>query len=111
MMPSARCWPSTTSAASTWILPHQAQNAAVALAAVEAFLGGGERELNADLVREGFAETSSPGRLELVRTTASAVPPGAWTQIPAGKMVDIKIFSRARSDQNYCSLFLAQGVA
>ncbi|MFC3371937.1 bifunctional folylpolyglutamate synthase/dihydrofolate synthase [Glutamicibacter protophormiae] len=50
---------------------HQAQNAAVALAAVEAFLGGGERELNADLVREGFAETSSPGRLELVRTAPS----------------------------------------
>lgn len=50
---------------------HQAQNATVALAAVEAFLGGGERELNADLVREGFAETSSPGRLELVRTAPS----------------------------------------
>ncbi|ALD64137.1 dihydrofolate synthase [Arthrobacter sp. LS16] len=50
---------------------HQAQNAAVALAAVEAFLGGGERELNADLVRGGFAETSSPGRLELVRTAPS----------------------------------------
>ncbi|QRQ80403.1 bifunctional folylpolyglutamate synthase/dihydrofolate synthase [Glutamicibacter protophormiae] len=50
---------------------HQAQNSAVALAAVEAFLGGGERELNADLVREGFAETSSPGRLELVRTAPS----------------------------------------
>ncbi|RBM04374.1 dihydrofolate synthase [Glutamicibacter soli] len=50
---------------------HQAQNAAVALAAVEAFLGGGERELYADLVREGFAETSSPGRLELVRTAPS----------------------------------------
>ncbi len=50
---------------------HQAQNAAVALAAVEAFLGGGERELNADLVRDGFAATSSPGRLELVRTAPS----------------------------------------
>lgn len=50
---------------------HQAQNATVALAAVEAFLGGGERELNADLVRDGFAATSSPGRLELVRTAPS----------------------------------------
>lgn len=50
---------------------HQAQNAAMALAAVEAFLGGGERELNADLVREGFAQASSPGRLELVRTAPS----------------------------------------
>lgn len=50
---------------------HQAQNAVVALAAVEAFLGGGQRELNADLVRDGFAATSSPGRLELVRTAPS----------------------------------------
>ena len=50
---------------------HQAQNATVALAAVEAFLGGGQRELNADLVRQGFAATSSPGRLELVRSAPS----------------------------------------
>ena len=50
---------------------HQAQNAVVALAAVEAFLGGGQRELNAHLVRDGFAATSSPGRLELVRTAPS----------------------------------------
>ncbi|MFJ2620059.1 bifunctional folylpolyglutamate synthase/dihydrofolate synthase [Glutamicibacter sp. NPDC087344] len=50
---------------------HQAQNAEVALAAVEAFLGGGQRELNTELVREGFAATSSPGRLELVRTAPS----------------------------------------
>lgn len=50
---------------------HQAQNAVVALAAVEAFLGGGERELNAELVRNGFAATTSPGRLELVRSAPS----------------------------------------
>ncbi|MDR4532626.1 Mur ligase family protein [Glutamicibacter sp. PS] len=47
---------------------HQAQNAAVALAAVEAFLGGGQRELNVDLVRDGFAQVTSPGRLEIART-------------------------------------------
>ncbi|MGO2779543.1 bifunctional folylpolyglutamate synthase/dihydrofolate synthase [Glutamicibacter arilaitensis] len=50
---------------------HQAQNATVALAAVEAFLGGGQRELNADLVRDGFAAVTSPGRLELVRGAPS----------------------------------------
>ncbi len=49
--------------------PHQAQNAAVALAAVEAFLGAGpNKQLDVELVREGFAGTSSPGRLEKVRT-------------------------------------------
>src|SRR6266542_3470029 len=48
---------------------HQAQNAAVALAAVEAFLGAGSaRALDADSVRAGFAEVTSPGRLERVRT-------------------------------------------
>jgi dihydrofolate synthase/folylpolyglutamate synthase len=48
---------------------HQAQNAAVALAAVEAFLGAGrDRQLEATTVRSGFAEATSPGRLERVRT-------------------------------------------
>jgi dihydrofolate synthase / folylpolyglutamate synthase len=47
---------------------HQAQNAALALAAVEAFLGGGqERRLDPAVVREGFAAATSPGRLERVR--------------------------------------------
>ena len=45
---------------------HQAHNAAVALAAVEAFLGG-VGPLDADLVRAGFAAVTSPGRLEVVR--------------------------------------------
>ncbi|UWZ40713.1 bifunctional folylpolyglutamate synthase/dihydrofolate synthase [Dactylosporangium roseum] len=49
---------------------HQAQNAAVALAAVEAFLGAGaERALNAEAVREGFAGATSPGRLERIRNS------------------------------------------
>jgi dihydrofolate synthase/folylpolyglutamate synthase len=48
---------------------HQAQNAAIALAAVEAFLGAGTgKQLDVNLIREGFASSSSPGRLERVRT-------------------------------------------
>ncbi|GAA5229153.1 bifunctional folylpolyglutamate synthase/dihydrofolate synthase [Paeniglutamicibacter antarcticus] len=46
---------------------HQGQNAAVALAAVEAFIGGGSTELNHDLVIEGFGAVTSPGRLEVIR--------------------------------------------
>nr|WP_281182142.1 Mur ligase family protein [Aldersonia kunmingensis] len=47
---------------------HQAHNAAVALAAVEAFFGAGaDRQLDIDAVRAGFADVSSPGRLERVR--------------------------------------------
>ena len=45
----------------------QADNAAVALAAVEAFLGGGTFALDGDSVRQGFADVESPGRLEIVR--------------------------------------------
>jgi dihydrofolate synthase/folylpolyglutamate synthase len=52
---------------------HQAQNAAVAVAAVEAFIGGGEKPLNIDLVRQGFEHATSPGRLELVRTAPSVL--------------------------------------
>src|SRR5699024_2295589 len=51
---------------------HQARNAATALAAVEAFFGaGGDRQLDVDKVREGFATVASPGRLERVRATPS----------------------------------------
>lgn len=49
---------------------YQAQNAAVALAAVEAFLGAGsEKALVSETVREGLASVSSPGRLERVRSS------------------------------------------
>jgi dihydrofolate synthase/folylpolyglutamate synthase len=52
---------------------HQASNAAAALTAVEAFLGGGTRLLNIDLVRAGFAAVESPGRLEVVRRGPTVV--------------------------------------
>ena len=50
---------------------HQAQNAAVALAAVEAFAG--EQPLDADLVRAAFGAATSPGRLEVVRRSPTIV--------------------------------------
>ncbi|GAB4104655.1 folylpolyglutamate synthase/dihydrofolate synthase family protein [Micromonospora taraxaci] len=57
---------------------HQAQNAAVALAAVEAFLGAGaRRQLDIEAVREGFASASSPGRLERVRSAPTVLLDGA----------------------------------
>jgi dihydrofolate synthase/folylpolyglutamate synthase len=53
---------------------HQAANAAAALAAVEAFLGGGEsRQIDPEAVREGLADARSPGRLEVVRTSPTVV--------------------------------------
>jgi dihydrofolate synthase / folylpolyglutamate synthase len=50
---------------------HQAANAGQALAAVEAFLG--LKALDADVVREGFAQVHFPGRLELVRRSPAVV--------------------------------------
>ena len=46
--------------------PHQAGNAVLALAAVEALAASGE-PLADDLVREAFGGASSPGRLEVLR--------------------------------------------
>ncbi len=48
---------------------HQANNAALAFAAVEAFFGVGVdgRELDSELVAAAFGKVTSPGRLEVVR--------------------------------------------
>jgi dihydrofolate synthase/folylpolyglutamate synthase len=50
---------------------HQAQNAVVALAAVEAFLGNDP--LDAEVVAAAFAEVTSPGRLEVIRRSPTIV--------------------------------------
>ncbi|WP_138759355.1 bifunctional folylpolyglutamate synthase/dihydrofolate synthase [Modestobacter altitudinis] len=63
---------------------HQAQNAAVALAAVEAFLGAGSATgvVAQDVVRESFAAVRSPGRLERVRSSPTVLVDAAHN--PAG---------------------------
>ena len=45
---------------------HQAHNAAVAIAAVESFLGDGTQPLADDVLTEGLATVTSPGRLQLI---------------------------------------------
>ena len=50
---------------------HQAQNAVMALASVEAFTG--DQPLDEDLVRAAFAEVTSPGRLEIIRRSPTIV--------------------------------------
>ena len=52
---------------------HQAHNTVIALAAVEAFLGGGEQRLDPDIVRAGLAAVASPGRLEIVRRSPTVI--------------------------------------
>jgi dihydrofolate synthase/folylpolyglutamate synthase len=45
---------------------HQGHNAALAIAAVESFIGGATQALNYDIVAEGLATVTSPGRLQVV---------------------------------------------
>ncbi|MHA6667842.1 bifunctional folylpolyglutamate synthase/dihydrofolate synthase [Homoserinimonas sp. A447] len=52
---------------------HQAQNAAVAIAAVESFLGDGSQPISQDVVAEGFATVTSPGRLQLIGIEPSVI--------------------------------------
>jgi dihydrofolate synthase / folylpolyglutamate synthase len=62
---------------------HQAHNAVVALAAVEAFFGAGaQRQLDIDSVRAGFAAVKSPGRLERMRSAPTVFIDAAHN--PAG---------------------------
>ena len=62
---------------------HQAHNAALALAAVEAFFGAGaQRQLDIDAVRAGFAAVTSPGRLERMRSAPTVFIDAAHN--PAG---------------------------
>ncbi len=52
---------------------HQAQNASLATAAAEAFVGGGEQPLDPDVLRAGMAAVTSPGRLEIVRRSPTVI--------------------------------------
>jgi dihydrofolate synthase/folylpolyglutamate synthase len=64
--------------------PHQGHNAALALAAVEAFVGGGEHRLDVELIRAGLAGATSPGRLEVVRRSPTILVDAAHN--PAGAL-------------------------
>ncbi|MEU1291555.1 folylpolyglutamate synthase/dihydrofolate synthase family protein [Streptomyces sp. NPDC005840] len=75
---------------------HQAHNAAVALAAVEAFFGVGSQRaepLDLDTVRKAFASASSPGRLEVVRRSPTVVLDAAHN--PAGARVTAEAVGEA----------------
>jgi len=72
---------------------HQAQNAATALAAVEAFFGAGGTTgaIDIDAVRAGFSESSSPGRLEAVRSAPTVLLDAAHN--PAGMAATVQALS------------------
>ncbi|MGP2495697.1 bifunctional folylpolyglutamate synthase/dihydrofolate synthase [Schaalia turicensis] len=62
---------------------HQAHNAAAALVGVEAFMGG--RALDAKIVENGMMTATSPGRLQVVRTSPTILVDAAHN--PAGARV------------------------
>jgi dihydrofolate synthase / folylpolyglutamate synthase len=69
--------------------PHQAANAALALAAVEAFFGAGaQRSLDIEAIREGFASVTAPGRLERVRSAPSVFVDAAHNPHGARALAD-----------------------
>lgn len=74
---------------------HQAENAAVAVAALEAFLGGGEKELSAEVLQEAFATVTSPGRLEVLRTAPTIIVDAAHN--PEGIRVSAEAIEEAFS--------------
>lgn len=49
---------------------HQADNAAIALAAVEAFF---DRAVDEDVIREGFAQVTAPGRFEVIHREPTVI--------------------------------------
>jgi len=81
---------------------HQAGNASVALAAVEAFAGAGDEDaaerggpvpLGETWVREGFASVTSPGRLEVVRRSPVIIVDAAHN--PAGMAAAVDAVTEA----------------
>jgi dihydrofolate synthase/folylpolyglutamate synthase len=96
---------------------YQASNAAVALAAVEAFAGvpvttqasetddgstitlgpglSDQASLDPDLVRAGFAKVSSPGRLDILRRSPTVIADAAHN--PAGMAVTIQALTESFS--------------
>jgi len=73
---------------------HQAQNAACALAAVEAFFGAGESgALDFETVRGAFATVRSPGRLEAIRSAPTILLDAAHN--PAGLRATLEAVAEA----------------
>jgi dihydrofolate synthase / folylpolyglutamate synthase len=74
---------------------HQAGNAACALAAAEAFAGVADQgaPLDAGLVRDAFAKVSSPGRLEVLRSSPTVIADAAHN--PSGMAASVQALTEA----------------
>jgi dihydrofolate synthase/folylpolyglutamate synthase len=89
---------------------YQAGNAACALAAVEAFAGVSETSgaaLDANLVREAFANVSSPGRLEIVRRSPTIIIDASHN--PAGMVATVAAVQETFTFSHLTGVFAASG--
>lgn len=67
---------------------HQSSNAALAVAAVEAFLGGSETGIPEDVLADGFALATSPGRLEVIGNDPVVIVDAAHNPHAAAALVE-----------------------
>jgi dihydrofolate synthase/folylpolyglutamate synthase len=67
---------------------HQAQNAALAIAAVESFLGNGSQPLDSELLAAGLADATSPGRLQILATEPTILVDAAHNPHGAKSLAD-----------------------
>ncbi|ROP64466.1 folylpolyglutamate synthase/dihydrofolate synthase family protein [Curtobacterium sp. ZW137] len=67
---------------------HQAHNAAVAIAAVESFIGRGTQALDEDVLSEGLAGATSPGRLQPIAQDPTVVVDAAHNPHGAKALAD-----------------------
>ncbi|ALJ20663.1 bifunctional folylpolyglutamate synthase/dihydrofolate synthase [Microbacterium sp. No. 7] len=67
---------------------HQGRNAALAIAAVESLIGGGTQPLTGDVLTEGLAQVTSPGRLQLVGVAPTVLVDSAHNPHGARALVD-----------------------
>jgi dihydrofolate synthase / folylpolyglutamate synthase len=89
---------------------YQAGNAACALAAVEAFAGVSDASgaaLDANLVREAFANVSSPGRLEVVRRSPTIIIDASHN--PAGMAATVTAVQESFTFTHLSGVFAASG--
>ena len=66
----------------------QSENAALAVAAVEAFIGGASQRIMDDVVRAAFSDFSSPGRLQIVDRDPLIILDAAHNPHGANSLVD-----------------------
>lgn len=67
---------------------HQGRNAALAIAAVESLIGGGGQAIASEVLTQGLAEATSPGRMQLIGSDPTVVVDAAHNPHGATALVE-----------------------